>query len=219
MNEMALPNPDVIEAEAKRYLTALRESWNRFNTLRLETKAAMSGTTPNSLGLQPAQVSAKVTELRDDKANLDAAKDLKDLMALIFGRLPNQDELIAGPPDGSGLDAFGVAGDGMKLAAIAGGAWQLTGKFDGLSLNEERIQKELGIAVAEPGLLDKAKKHWPAAALVGGLVLWSRRGKRVEEAEEEAEGDMLVEAEEEEIEDVVSPDADTIVEDEEEVET
>lgn len=168
--DLALP-PGVtqqqLELEAKRNLTELRKAINRFQSARLSTNAAIAGTADNKKGLPPWEIARKVRELRDVELTNKAVADLRDLMTLLYGRVPTESELEAGPPDGEALGVWVIPGSAIALAAIAGGTWTLSGLFDYLTQRELRIQAELGIR--NTSLWDTLWDWAPTAAVVGGV--------------------------------------------------
>lgn len=194
-----------LEAEARRFLTELRKSINRFHTARLSTNAAIAGTAPNRKGLPPWEVAQKVRELRDTERTNQAVSDLRDLLTLMYGRQPTENELEAGPPGGEALGVWVIPGSVVALAAIAGGAWSLAGLFNYLTERELRIQSELGIR--NTSVWDTIVDWAPTAAVVAGagvagFLLWRKYRGRAPDKESLTEREPVyveqIEEEEEE---------------------
>jgi hypothetical protein len=137
-------------------------------------------------------------------------------MTLLYGRVPTESELEAGPPDGEALGVWVIPGSVIALAAIAGGSWTLSGLFDYLTQRELRIQGELGIR--NTSLWDTLWDWAPTAAVVGGvgvgaflLYRWNK-GRKAAAALEQDDRDryetyveQIVEEEEEEDDEPAAP--------------
>lgn len=184
-----------LEAETRENLNELRQAINRFQMSRLSTNAAIAGTAGNKKGLPPWEVSSKVKELRDTEMTNRAVSDLRDLLTLMYNRAPSESELEAGPPGGEALGVWIIPASYVAMAALAGGAWSLSGLFNYLTERERRIQEQLGIQ--NTSAWDMVKDYAPKVALAGGAVFggvmlyrwWRKRGETTAELTEEAEDD------------------------------
>lgn len=169
-------DPEVYRArlDAERYLGELRRSMNAFHAARILTKQAQTGMIP--CHHPPEQIAQYVASMRDGATEERAVKELRDLLTYINQRDPTAAEMEAGPPDSLGV--FWAAP--VALAAIAGGAWTLSGLFSYLAERERRLQEAVGIQ--PPSVARSVGRVAIPVALVtaiagGGIWWWRSRAK------------------------------------------